>query len=100
MEAYDGLVRGELKYAMSSSISTPLPHHIGILVCAKGRFLMCRECELSFEFPAGKHYDTIAKEFESHLCSSPSLSHRDTLKVAHSNESTAKVGKYIATVNE
>jgi hypothetical protein len=41
IEAYDGFVRGELKYAMSVSISTPLPHHIGILVCAEGRLLMC-----------------------------------------------------------
>jgi len=100
IEAYDGVVRGELKYAMSASISTPLPHHIGIVVCAEGRLLMCTQCELSFEFPDGKHYRTIAKQFESHLCSSPSLSHGDTLKVAYSNKSTAKVGKHIATVNE
>ena len=85
---------------MSASISTPLPHHIGILVCATVRFLMCRECGLSFEFPAGKHYDTIAKQFESHLCDSPSLSNGGALKAAYSNESTAKVGKYIATANE
>jgi hypothetical protein len=85
---------------MSASVSTPLPHHIGILVCAEGRLLMCTQCELSFEFPDGKHYHTIAKQFESHLCGSSSPSNVDTLKVAYSDESAAKVGRHIATVNE
>jgi hypothetical protein len=36
--------------------------------CA-GRFIACVDCHLSIEFPTGKHYDTIAKEIESHVCS-------------------------------
>jgi len=71
IEAYDGLVRGELEYVMSASTSMPSPHCIGILMSAAGRFLVCRACQLRLEFPAGAHYDTIAKEFESHCCSSP-----------------------------
>jgi hypothetical protein len=66
-----GLVRGELDYAMSASSSTSLPHRIGILASAAGRFLECQNCRLTFEFPAGMHYDTIAKQFESHTCGSP-----------------------------
>jgi hypothetical protein len=66
-----GLVRGELEYAMSAINSTPLPHRIAVLMSAAGRFLVCKNCQLSFEFPAGVHYDTIAKQFESHSCSTP-----------------------------
>jgi hypothetical protein len=56
---------------MSASACTLPPHGIGILMCAEGRFLECVACELRFEFPAGAHYDTIAKQFESHSCCSP-----------------------------
>ena len=62
------LVRGELEYAMPASSSTPPRHCIGILASAAGRFLECKNCQLTFEFPAGMHYDTIAKQFESHSC--------------------------------
>jgi hypothetical protein len=71
IEEYDGLVFGELEYAMSASTSVPPPHRISILMFAAGRFLVCRDCELRLGFPAGARYDTIAKEFESHSCSSP-----------------------------
>jgi hypothetical protein len=47
------------------------PHRIGILMCAAGRFLECSTCHLSFEFPAGAHFGTIEKQFESHSCGSP-----------------------------
>jgi AAA domain/TrwC relaxase len=38
---------------------------------------VCRNCQLRLEFPAGTRYDTIAKEFESHSCSSPIQSKDD-----------------------
>jgi len=76
IEAYDGLVRGELEYAVSTSNSTPL-HHFGILVSAAGRFLVCIDCQLRFEFPSGADYNTIAKQFEPHSCSSPIPSNDD-----------------------
>ena len=50
---------------------------IGIRMCEAGRFVACIDCRLSVEFPAGAHYDTIAKQFESHSCGSPSLSKDD-----------------------
>ena len=72
-EAYDGLVRGELEYAVSASRSSLPLHHFGILMSAAGRFLMCIDCQLRFEFPSGADYETIAKQFESHPClASPS----------------------------
>jgi PAS domain S-box-containing protein len=52
----------------------PPPHLIAILMSASGRFLVCRECHLRVGFPAGAHYDIIAKQFESHLCGSQCLS--------------------------
>ena len=61
----------ELKHAMSASISVQSPPRIGIRMCAAGRFVACLDCLLSVEFPAGAHYDTIAKRFESHSCGSP-----------------------------
>ena len=68
IEAYDGRVRGELEYAVSAS-SAALPlHHFGVLVSAAGRFLMCIDCELRFEFPSGADYQAIAQQFESHPC--------------------------------
>jgi len=79
IEAYDGRVRGELEYAMPASSSMPSPHCIGILMSAAGRFLECRDCHLSFEFPSGSHYDTIAGQFESHSCSSP-IAPKDDVK--------------------
>ncbi len=33
-----------------------------------GRFLQCRYCQLSYTFPDGVQFGTIAKQFESHLC--------------------------------
>ena len=53
---------------MPADGSTPAPHRIGILMSAEGRFLECMNCRLRAKFPAGAHYDTIAKQFESQPC--------------------------------
>jgi hypothetical protein len=51
------------------SLSSPRSEHrIGILMSQTGRFLECIACRLSFEFPHGCHYETIAKQFEIHPC--------------------------------
>jgi hypothetical protein len=61
----------ELKYAMPASSGALSSFRIGIRMCAAGRFVACLDCLLSVEFPAGAHYETIAKRFESHSCGSP-----------------------------
>jgi hypothetical protein len=48
---------------------TPPSHRIAILMSVVGRFVVCRDCHLSVEFPAEAHYDAIVKQFDSHLCS-------------------------------
>lgn len=55
---------------MSASSFRPCAHRLAILMSPVGRFLQCRDCHLSFEFPAETHYNAIAKQFESHLCGS------------------------------
>jgi PAS domain S-box-containing protein len=67
----------ELKYAMPASSCTQSSPRIGIRMCAAGRFVACLDCLLSVEFPAGGHYDMIAKRFELHSCGSPSLPNDD-----------------------
>jgi hypothetical protein len=74
LRAYDGHARGELEYAMSASGSPPPLHRIGIVMSPVGRFLQCRDCQLTYTFPDGAKFGTIAKQFESHLCLSPILS--------------------------
>ena len=64
-------IPGECASRSTGSESTPTAHLIGILMSAGGRFLECRNCHLSFEFPAGAHYEAIAKQFEAHSCNSP-----------------------------
>ena len=56
---------------MSASSSPQPPHRIGILMSPTDRFLECRSCHLSFNFPDGAEFGAIAKQFESHLCDSP-----------------------------
>src|SRR5579859_5114092 len=51
--------------------TTPSPHLIAILMSPEGRFLQCRNCQLSFTFPNGAQFGVIAKQFGSYLCSSP-----------------------------
>jgi PAS domain S-box-containing protein len=46
---------------------------------ASGRFVVCRGCHLRFAFPSGAHFDLIAKQFESYLCSLECLSNDDAL---------------------
>jgi PAS domain S-box-containing protein len=58
----------ELEYVMSTSRVASVSHPIGILMSAAGRFVVCIDCHLSIAFPAGAHYDIVAKQFESHIC--------------------------------
>jgi PAS domain S-box-containing protein len=67
----------ELRYAMPASIGAKSSPCIGIRMCDAGRFVACIDCRLSVEFPAGAHYDTIARQFESHSCGFPRLSKDD-----------------------
>jgi len=67
----------ELKYAMSASSVAQSSPCIGIRMCDAGRFVVCMGCRLSVEFPAGAHYDTIARRSEFHSCGSQSLSKDD-----------------------
>jgi len=69
----------ELKNAMSASSVTPSSHPIGILMSAAGRFVVCIDCHLSVEFPAGAHYHIIARQFKSHVCGCPRLLKDDDL---------------------
>ena len=56
---------------MPASSSPPLSlHRIVILASPLGRFLQCSDCKLSYVFPDGVQFGTIAKQFESHLCGS------------------------------
>jgi hypothetical protein len=50
------------------SASGPPPHHIGIIMSPVGRFLQCRDCQLTYTYPDGAKLGTITKKFESHLC--------------------------------
>jgi len=56
---------------MSASGSTPSSHRIAILMSPVGRFLHCRDCQLSFTFPDGAQFGPIAKQFGFYPCSSP-----------------------------
>jgi len=58
----DGLGR-----ALARSPGRP-EHRIGILMSQTGRFLECISCRLSFAFPPGTQYETVAKQFEGHVC--------------------------------
>ena len=64
---------------MSDTLSPSSPHLIAILMSASGRFLVCRKCGLRFVFPEGTLYDRIAKQFQSSLCPSPSVSFKYAL---------------------
>jgi hypothetical protein len=56
---------------MPASSSPPPPHRIGIVMSPVGRFLQCRDCQLSYTFPDAIKFGAIAKQFGSHLCISP-----------------------------
>ena len=59
---------GDGKKPIASFSSSPSEHRIGILMSQTGRFLECIACRLSFAFPSGSHYETVAKQFEYHAC--------------------------------
>ena len=58
----------QLKRAIQSENPVSSAHRIGILMSQTGRFLECISCRLSFAFPPGAHFDTVAKQFERHAC--------------------------------
>ena len=61
-----------MDYVMSANSSPPFPiHRIGIIISPVGRVLQCRDCQLSYPFPDGVQFGTIAKMFEPYSCSSP-----------------------------
>jgi hypothetical protein len=53
-----------------SANSFPPPHRLGVLMSPAGRFLECSNCHLSFDFPYGERFVTIAKQFDAQLCRS------------------------------
>jgi hypothetical protein len=58
----------EMENATPPCSSPIVTHHIGVLMSQTGRYLECVTCRLSFPFPPGERYDTIAKQFEACLC--------------------------------
>ncbi len=46
-------------------------HRIAIQMAAEGRFLICLDCEVRFEFPTGKSYLAVAELFASQACKAP-----------------------------
>jgi hypothetical protein len=54
----------------ASSFPSRSSHRIIILMSPAGRFLLCSDCKLSFQFPDVAQYGTIAKQFEFHSCGS------------------------------
>jgi hypothetical protein len=55
----------------NSSSRPPPPHRIAVIMSPVGRFLQCSECKLSYVFPDGVQFGTLAKEFEVHPCIAP-----------------------------
>jgi len=53
----------------NSSSRPPPPHRIAVIMSPVGRFLQCSACKLSYVFPDGAQFGTIAKQFEVHTCS-------------------------------
>jgi hypothetical protein len=67
----------ELKYAMSVLSFPSSSHRIGTFITGIGRSVACIDCHVSFSFPFGAKYATIAKQFESLSCSIPISSNDD-----------------------
>lgn len=79
-----GLGRGELGHAKASSSTPPYsPHRIGIVVSTEGRFLHCNVCKLSYVFPDGVEFGTVAKQFALYPCDSTA---------GNANRRTADIG--------
>ena len=61
-----------MDYVMSAKSSPPPPpHRIAIIMSPEGRFLQCRDCQLTYTFPDGLKFGVVAKQFDSHSCLSP-----------------------------
>jgi hypothetical protein len=60
-------------WTMPASSSPPPPslHRIAIITSPVGRFLQCSDCKLSYVFPDGVQFGTIAKQFDAHPCDAP-----------------------------
>lgn len=41
---------------------------IGILMCAAGRFLVCRVCGLQLVFPFGSRFAEVFRQLQLHSC--------------------------------
>ena len=74
---------------MSASSVSDFSHPIGILMSAAGRFVVCIDCHLSVEFPAGAHYRIIARQFAAHVCRSQRSSKDDALSTKASTADAA-----------
>jgi hypothetical protein len=61
-----------VSWGVMSAYTSPQPslHRIAILISPVGRFLECRDCLLSFNFPLGEHYDAVAMQFQAQSCRS------------------------------
>jgi hypothetical protein len=60
-----------MDYVMSANSSPRPPHRIAILMCPEGRFLQCRDCQLTYTFPDGLKFGVVAKQFDAHTCVTP-----------------------------
>jgi hypothetical protein len=57
---------------MSTSSSPPSPpHRLAVIMSPEGRFLQCRDCQLTRTFPDGIKFGVIAKQFGAHSCVTP-----------------------------
>src|SRR5271169_3984088 len=55
----------------ASSSPPPPPHRIAIIMSPEGRFLQCRDCQLTYTFPEGLTFGVVAKQFKAHSCVTP-----------------------------
>jgi hypothetical protein len=68
--------------AACSSTLTPPRHHIAILMASSGRFLVCRECHLSLEFPSGAALRHTCEEVRISFVQYPNPLYDDAPRVA------------------
>lgn len=61
-----------MDYVMSANSSPPPPpHRIAILMSPEGRFLQCRDCQLTYTFPDTLKFGVVAKQFDAQSCVTP-----------------------------
>ena len=80
----------------ASSSPLPSPHRIGIVMSPLGRFLVCRDCPISFQYPAGAQFAVVAKQFQSHLCGPPI--HNPDWQIGDIAEDTARIERRLVKV--